>query len=123
MPTINQLLKNKRKNKNKGANRILLKHSPQRRAVCIAVKIMKPRKPNSASRKVARVRFSDGKTTYAYIPGIGHNLQEHGLVLVRGKGVNDLPGVNYTLIRGVHNLSGVNNRKTSRSRYAAKKVN
>ena len=121
MPTINQLLRYGRQVKRKRKITILT-NRPQRKAVCISVKIMKPRKPNSASRKVARVRFTDGKIVYAYIPGEGHDLQEHGMVMVKGKGVHDLPGVKYTLVRGVYNLGGVTNRKTSRSRYAARKT-
>ena len=121
MPTINQLLRYGRQAKRK-IKITALTNRPQRKAVCVSIKIMKPRKPNSASRKVARVRFTDGYTTYAYIPGEGHDLQEHGMVLIKGRGVHDLPGVKYTLVRGVYNLGGVINRKTSRSRYATRKT-
>lgn len=100
----------------------MLAGKPQRKAVCVALKIVKPRKPNSASRKVAKIRFSNGKSTVAYIPGEGHNLQEHALILIRGKGVSDLPGVRYVAVRGALDLAGVNNRKTSRSRYGTRKI-
>jgi small subunit ribosomal protein S12 len=121
MPTINQLLKKprvplKRINKVKD-----LEASPQKRGVCTVVKTMTPKKPNSALRKVARVRLSNGKEVTAYIPGIDHNLQEHSIVLVRGGRVRDLPGVRYHIVRGVLDSSGVEARRRSRSKYGAKK--
>ena len=121
MPTINQLIKKprvplKRINKVKD-----LEASPQKRGVCLIVKTMTPKKPNSALRKVARVRLSNGKEVTAYIPGIDHNLQEHSIVLVRGGRVRDLPGVRYHIVRGVLDSSGVEARRRSRSKYGAKK--
>ncbi|HVS70570.1 MAG TPA: 30S ribosomal protein S12 [Phycisphaerae bacterium] len=121
MPTINQLLKKprvplKRINKVKD-----LEASPQKRGVCTVVKTMTPKKPNSALRKVARVRLSNGKEVTAYIPGIDHNLQEHSIVLVRGGRVRDLPGVRYHIVRGVLDSSGVEARRRSRSKYGAKR--
>jgi small subunit ribosomal protein S12 len=121
MPTINQLIKKprvplKRINKVKD-----LEASPQKRGVCLVVKTMTPKKPNSALRKVARVRLSNGKEVTAYIPGIDHNLQEHSIVLVRGGRVRDLPGVRYHIVRGVLDSSGVEARRRSRSKYGAKK--
>jgi small subunit ribosomal protein S12 len=98
-----------------------LKGSPQRRGVCTQVKTLTPRKPNSALRKIARVRLSTGIEVTAYIPGIGHNLQEHSIVLVRGGRVKDLPGVRYKVVRGTLDASGVANRKQARSRYGAKR--
>ncbi|AOP70260.1 30S ribosomal protein S12 [bacterium AB1] len=122
MPTMSQLIRGSRKKDKNRKKLYLLKGQPQRKAVCVAVKIIKPRKPNSACRKVARVRFADGSQTFAYIPGEKHTLQEHNMVLVAGKPVNDLPGVNYRLVRGVYNFAGVVGRRTARSRYAVKKV-
>ena len=121
MPTINQLIKKprvglKRINKVKD-----LEASPSKRGVCLIVKTMTPKKPNSALRKVARVRLSNGKEVTAYIPGIDHNLQEHSIVLVRGGRVRDLPGVRYHIVRGVLDASGVEARRRSRSKYGAKK--
>jgi len=121
MPTINQLIKKprvplRRINKVKD-----LEASPQKRGVCLVVKTMTPKKPNSALRKVARVRLSNGKEVTAYIPGIDHNLQEHSIVLVRGGRVRDLPGVRYHIVRGVLDSSGVEARRRSRSKYGAKK--
>ncbi len=121
MPTINQLIKKprvglKRINKVKD-----LEASPAKRGVCLVVKTMTPKKPNSALRKVARVRLSNGKEVTAYIPGIDHNLQEHSIVLVRGGRVRDLPGVRYHIVRGVLDASGVEARRRSRSKYGAKK--
>ena len=122
MPTINQLIKKprvalKRINKVKD-----LEASPAKRGVCLVVKTMTPKKPNSALRKVARVRLSNGKEVTAYIPGIDHNLQEHSIVLVRGGRVRDLPGVRYKIIRGVLDTLGVADRKQARSRYGAKQA-
>ncbi len=121
MPTINQLIKKPRvplKRINKAKD---LEASPQKRGVCLIVKTMTPKKPNSALRKVARVRLSNGKEVTAYIPGIDHNLQEHSIVLVRGGRVRDLPGVRYHIVRGVLDSSGVEARRRSRSKSGAKK--
>ncbi len=121
MPTINQLVKRGRVKQVAKSKVRDLARSPQRRGVCLIVKTMTPKKPNSALRKVARVRLSNGKEVTAYIPGIDHNLQEHSIVLVRGGRVRDLPGVRYHIIRGVLDASGVEARRRSRSRYGAKK--
>ena len=121
MPTINQLIKNPRRSL-KRINKVKdLEASPSKRGVCLIVKTMTPKKPNSALRKVARVRLSNGKEVTAYIPGIDHNLQEHSIVLVRGGRVRDLPGVRYHIVRGVLDASGVEARRRSRSKYGAKK--
>ena len=121
MPTINQLIRNPRRSL-KRINKVKdLEASPQKRGVCLIVKTMTPKKPNSALRKVARVRLSNGKEVTAYIPGIDHNLQEHSIVLVRGGRVRDLPGVRYHIVRGVLDASGVEARRRSRSKYGAKK--
>ena len=121
MPTINQLVK-------KGRKRILqknaspaLQRNPQKRGVCVRVYTTTPKKPNSALRKVARVRLTNGMEAAAYIPGEGHNLQEHSIVLIDGGRVKDLPGVRYHIIRGTLDTAGVTDRKTSRSRYGAKR--
>ncbi len=134
MPTINQLLRKSRKAKNKKTKakaltevyntrkRVAIKHdSPFKKGVCLQVKTQTPKKPNSALRKVVRVRLSNKREVTAYIPGEGHNLQEHSVVLVRGGRVKDLPGIKYTIVRGSFDLQGVQNRKTSRSVYGAKK--
>ncbi|WP_077368850.1 30S ribosomal protein S12 [Anaerosalibacter sp. Marseille-P3206] len=134
MPTINQLIRKgrekvvyKSKSPALGVNFNSLKkrttevNSPQKRGVCTAVKTVTPKKPNSALRKVARVRLTNGMEVTAYIPGIGHNLQEHSVVLVRGGRVKDLPGVRYHIVRGTLDASGVENRMQSRSKYGAKK--
>ena len=121
MPTIQQLVRNGRQDKTAKVKTKALKGSPQRRGVCTRVYTTTPRKPNSALRKVARVRLTSGIEVTAYIPGIGHNLQEHSIVLVRGGGVRDLPGVQYKIIRGTLDAQGVRNRKQARSRYGAKK--
>ena len=121
MPTIEQLVRKGRKVKTTKSVVPALKGSPQRRGVCTQVKTLTPRKPNSALRKIARVRLSTGIEVTAYIPGIGHNLQEHSIVLVRGGRVKDLPGVRYKVVRGTLDASGVANRKQARSRYGAKK--
>jgi len=121
MPTINQLVRQKRKPPRKRSKAPVLEQCPQKRGVCLQVKTMTPKKPNSAMRKVARVRLSNGKEITAYIPGEGHNLQEHSIVLVRGGRVRDLPGVRYHVIRGVLDTLGVDNRKTSRSKYGVKR--
>ncbi len=120
MPTINQLVRKSRKAQRAKSKTPLLESCPQKRGVCLQVKTVTPKKPNSALRKVARVRLSNGKEVTAYIPGEGHNLQEHSIVLVRGGRVRDLPGVRYKIIRGVLDTLGVTDRKQARSRYGAK---
>ena len=121
MPTINQLVRHGRKlAKNKTKSPALMR-SPQRRGVCIRVYTTTPKKPNSALRKVARVRLTNAMEVTTYIPGIGHNLQEHSIVLVRGGRVKDLPGVRYHLVRGALDAVGVQNRRQSRSKYGAKR--
>lgn len=121
MATINQLCRIKRVKKLAESKRPALCNNPQQKGVCLRLIIKKPKKPNSALRKVAKVKLSNGNIIHAYIPGIGHNLQEHGIVLVRGGRVKDLPGVKYKCIRGKFDLSGVVGRKTSRSKYGTKK--
>ena len=121
MPTINQLIKNKRKKVEYPPAAPALKGCPQKRGVCIAVKTATPKKPNSALRKIARVRLTNGMEVTAYIPGIGHNLQEHSVVLIRGGRVKDLPGVRYHIVRGALDAAGVANRKQARSKYGAKR--
>lgn len=134
MPTINQLVRKGRKDKesktkvpalNRGINNLKKKYtvtnSPQKRGVCTRVGTMTPKKPNSALRKYARVRVSNGMEVNAYIPGIGHNLQEHSVVLIRGGRVKDLPGVRYHIVRGTLDSAGVENRRQGRSLYGAKK--
>ena len=120
MPTITQLIRLGREAKTKGTKSPALKACPQRRGVCIQVKTMTPKKPNSALRKISRVRLTTGIEVTAYIPGEGHNLQEHSIVLVRGGRVKDLPGVRYHIVRGTLDAAGVNARKKSRSKYGAK---
>ncbi|MEK7071228.1 MAG: 30S ribosomal protein S12 [Patescibacteria group bacterium] len=133
MPTINQLIKSKRKKRLKKSRAVALKtnfnalkrayigsDSPMKRGVCTVVRTMTPKKPNSALRKVARVRLSNKMEVTAYIQGIGHNLAEHSIVLVRGGRVKDLPGVKYHIVRGKFDTAGVSNRKTSRSKYGTK---
>ncbi len=119
MPTIQQLVRNGRQSKKAKVKTPALKGSPQRRGVCTRVYTTTPRKPNSALRKVARVRLSSGVEVTAYIPGVGHNLQEHSIVLVQGGGVADLPGVRYRVVRGALDAQGVKNRRQGRSRYGA----
>ncbi|PIP18666.1 MAG: 30S ribosomal protein S12 [Candidatus Omnitrophica bacterium CG08_land_8_20_14_0_20_41_16] len=121
MPTISQLIRIGRKSKNKKSKSLALKGCPQRRGVCLQVRTMTPKKPNSALRKIARVRLTTGIEVTAYIPGEGHNLQEHSIVLVRGGRVKDLPGVRYHIIRGTLDTAGVNQRRRSRSKYGAKR--
>lgn len=121
MPTINQLVRKGRKVIKGKSNSPILKQSPQKRGVCLAVRTMTPKKPNSALRKIARVRVVNGMEGTAYIPGIGHNLQEHSVVLIRGGRVKDLPGVRYHIVRGALDSAGVANRKQGRSRYGAKR--
>ncbi len=121
MPTIQQLVRKGRKPLIKKGTAPALKSCPQRRGVCVRVYTTTPKKPNSALRKVARVRLTTGIEITAYIPGIGHNLQEHSVVLVRGGRVKDLPGVRYHIVRGSLDTSGVENRRQGRSKYGAKK--
>ncbi len=121
MPTINQLVRCPRKPVKYKSKSPALKGCPQRRGVCTRVYIMTPKKPNSALRKVAKVKLTSGYEVTCYIPGIGHNLQEHSIVLVRGGRVKDLPGVRYHIIRGVLDAAGVENRRQGRSKYGAKK--
>ncbi|NKB25143.1 MAG: 30S ribosomal protein S12 [Kiritimatiellae bacterium] len=120
MPTINQLVRKGRKNAKQKSKAPALQICPQRRGVCLLVKTQTPKKPNSALRKVARVRLTNGQEVTAYIPGEGHNLQEHSMVLVRGGRVKDLPGVRYHITRGALDCLGVDNRKRGRSKYGAK---
>jgi small subunit ribosomal protein S12 len=121
MPTIQQLIKTKRNKVQQRTKSPALKSCPQRRGVCTRVYTTTPKKPNSAIRKVARVRLTSGFEVTAYIPGIGHNLQEHSVVLIRGGRVKDLPGVRYHIIRGALDSAGVKDRLQSRSKYGAKK--
>ena len=134
MPTINQLVKNGRKQSTKKSDspalnygfnnlkkRRTVTNSPQKRGVCTAVKTVTPKKPNSALRKIARVRLTNGTEVTAYIPGIGHNLQEHSVVLIRGGRVKDLPGVRYHIVRGTLDTAGVESRMQGRSKYGAKR--
>ncbi len=134
MPTINQLIRKGRQKQSKKSKspalsvnyntlrrRTTRQDSPQKRGVCVAVRTVTPKKPNSALRKVARVRLSNDEEVMAYIPGIGHNLQEHSVVLIRGGRVKDLPGVRYHIVRGTLDTAGVSNRKSSRSKYGAKR--
>jgi small subunit ribosomal protein S12 len=134
MPTISQLIKHRRTTKTRKANAVGLKHSinnikrkkvphnsPFKRGVCTVVRTMTPKKPNSALRKVARVKLSNGSEITAYIPGIGHQLAEHSVVLVRGGRVKDLPGVKYHIVRGVYDSTGTENRASSRSKYGTRK--
>ncbi|MDQ6950088.1 MAG: 30S ribosomal protein S12 [Mariprofundales bacterium] len=121
MPTINQLIRKPRKDKRKINKVPALQACPQRRGVCTRVYTTTPKKPNSALRKVARVRLTNGFEVTAYIPGEGHRLQEHSVVLIRGGRVKDLPGVRYHILRGVLDASGVEGRKQARSKYGAKR--
>jgi small subunit ribosomal protein S12 len=121
MPTINQLVRKARKRVKKKTKTPALKGAPQKRGVCTRVYTTTPKKPNSALRKVARVRLTTGVEVTAYIPGIGHNLQEHSVVLVRGGRVKDLPGVRYHIVRGTLDTLGVEDRRQSRSKYGAKR--
>lgn len=121
MPTINQLVRNGRKKMSKKNKAPALQSCPQKRGVCTRVMTVTPKKPNSALRKVARVRLTNGIEVTAYIPGIGHNLQEHSVVLIRGGRVKDLPGVRYHIIRGAKDTLGVEDRRKARSKYGAKK--
>ena len=121
MPTINQLVRQGRKKIVKKTNTPALKGSPQKRGVCVRVYTTTPKKPNSALRKVARVRLTNGIEVTSYIPGIGHNLQEHSVVLIRGGRVKDLPGVRYHVVRGTLDTLGVSDRRQGRSKYGAKR--
>jgi small subunit ribosomal protein S12 len=121
MPTINQLIRKGRKRVGKKSNTPALKQCPQKRGVCTRVYTTTPKKPNSALRKVARVRLTNGMEVTTYIPGVGHNLQEHSVVLVRGGRVKDLPGVRYHIVRGTLDSVGVQDRKQGRSRYGCKR--
>ena len=122
MPTINQLIKAPRKAQRSKPKHPAMQGCPQKRGVCTVVKTMTPKKPNSALRKIARVRLSSGRETTAYIPGEGHNLQEHSVVLIRGGRVKDLPGVRYHIIRGTLDAAGTANRKQGRSKYGTKRA-
>ena len=121
MPTVNQLVRKGRKKPKKKTDSPALENCPQKRGVCTRVYTTTPRKPNSALRKVARVRLTNGMEVTAYIPGIGHNLQEHSVVLIRGGKIKDLAGVRYTIVRGTLDTVGVADRKQSRSKYGAKR--
>lgn len=121
MPTINQLVRKPRKSEKKRSKSAHLQQCPQKRGVCTQVKTVTPKKPNSALRKVARVRLTNGYEVFGYIPGEGHNLQEHSVVLIRGGRVKDLPGVRYHIIRGTLDTQGVKDRKQRRSAYGAKR--
>lgn len=121
MPTINQIIKQGRKQKTKKSKAPILQSNPQKRGVCLSVSTLTPKKPNSALRKIARVRLTSGIEGNAIIPGVGHNLQEHSVVLIRGGRVRDLPGVRYHIIRGTLDTAGVEGRRQARSRYGAKR--
>ena len=121
MPTVNQLVRLGRKKIKQKTDSPALKACPQKRGVCLRVYTSTPKKPNSALRKVARVRLTNGMEVTTYIPGVGHNLQEHAIVLIRGGRVKDLPGVRYHVVRGVLDTLGVQDRKKSRSKYGAKR--
>jgi len=120
MPTINQLVRKGRRKVTRKSKSPVLDKCPQKRGVCLSVRTMTPKKPNSALRKIARVRLTNGKEVTVYIPGEGHNLQEHSVVLIRGGRVKDLPGVRYHMVRGSLDTAGVKDRKQSRSKYGAK---
>jgi small subunit ribosomal protein S12 len=122
MPTISQLVRHGRKGQGSKPKAPALRGNPQRRGVCLVVKTMTPKKPNSALRKIARVRLTNGVELTAYIPGEGHNLQEHSVVLVRGGRVPDLPGVRYHIVRGTLDAGGVEKRRRGRSKYGAKRA-
>jgi len=121
VPTINQLIRKGRKNKKSKTTAPALQNCPQKRGVCVRVYTTTPKKPNSALRKVARIRLTNGMEVSAYIPGEGHNLQEHSIVLIRGGRVKDLPGVRYHVVRGTLDTAGVDDRKQGRSHYGTKK--
>ena len=121
MPTINQMIRKGRHTAKAKSKSPALESNPQKRGTCVQVKVMTPKKPNSALRKVARVRLSNGRETGVYIPGEGHNLQEHSIVLIRGGRVRDLPGIRYHVIRGALDTAGVADRKQGRSKYGTKR--
>jgi len=121
MPTISQLVRKGRQKVEKKSKSPAMKGNPQKRGVCLVVRTMTPKKPNSALRKTARVRLTNGVEVTAYIPGIGHNLQEHSVVMIRGGRVKDLPGVRYHIVRGTLDAAGTKDRKSSRSKYGTKK--
>lgn len=121
MPTINQLVRKGRRSSKKKTNAPALQFCPQKRGVCTRVMTITPKKPNSALRKVARVRLTNGIEVTAYIPGVGHSLQDHSVVIIRGGRVKDLPGVRYHIVRGIKDIEGVVDRKQSRSKYGTKK--
>lgn len=121
MPTLNQLLRGARVDKKQRSKSPALKNSPQKRGVCLKVFTMQPKKPNSALRKVARIRLTNDNEVTGYIPGEGHTLQEHSVVMIRGGRVKDLPGVRYHIVRGVLDMKGVKGRKRGRSKYGVKK--
>jgi len=121
MPTINQLIRKSRKKIKDKSNSPALQGCPQRRGVCLQVRTRTPKKPNSALRKIARVRLTNGMEVTSYIPGEGHNLQEHSIVMIRGGRVKDLPGVRYHIVRGTLDASGVESRRRGRSKYGAKR--
>ena len=121
MPTINQLVRKGRERSTEKSDAPALRSNPQKRGVCTAVRTATPKKPNSALRKIARVRLTNGTEVTCYIPGIGHNLQEHSMVLIKGGRVRDLPGVRYKIVRGALDTAGVQDRKQARSKYGAKK--
>jgi len=121
MPTVNQLIRKGRRKSKKKAKTPALQASPQKRGVCVRVYTSTPKKPNSALRKVARVRLTNGIEVTSYIPGMGHNLQEHSVVLIRGGRVKDLPGVRYHIVRDTMDTAGVDDRRQGRSKYGAKK--
>jgi len=121
-PTVNQLVRKGRRREVRKSKSPVLERNPFKKGVCLAVKTMTPKKPNSALRKIARVRLSNGKEITAYIPGEGHNLQEHSIVMVRGGRVHDLPGVRYHIVRGVYDCMGVADRKKSRSKYGVRRA-
>jgi small subunit ribosomal protein S12 len=123
MPTLNQLYKNKRSKKFKTNKTPALEKSPQKKGFCLKLVLRTPKKPNSALRKLAKLKLTNKKVIYAYIPGEGHNLQEYSTVLIRGGRVKDLPGVKYHIVRGKLDLNGIKNRKTSRSKYGTKNFN
>ena len=121
MPTVNQLVRKGRESVQKKTTAPALQSNPQKRGVCVSVKVVTPKKPNSALRKIARVRLTNRMEVTAYIPGVGHNLQEHSIVLIRGGRVKDLPGVRYHIVRGTLDTAGVADRKQGRSKYGVKR--
>ena len=121
MPTLNQLIRKSRKKKKRSLKVPALQKCPQRKGVCLKIFIRTPKKPNSAKRKLAKIRLTNKKVISGYIPGEGHNLQEHSVVLIRGGRVKDVPGLKYKIIRGVYDFEGLKNRKQARSKYGTKK--